>query len=71
MQTMLKYVPDSGFEQETLMDPIQEKLECCGVVNYTDWFNSTSSSSLVPGSCCIKMGCDPSDLDQIYQEVLL
>lgn len=69
MQTMLKYVPDPGFEKETLMDPIQEKLECCGVVNYVDWMNSTSSS-LVPGSCCTKVGCDPSDPDQIYQEVL-
>lgn len=65
---MLKYVSDPGFETETYLDPIQEKLECCGVANYTDWMNSTSL--LVPGSCCIKVGCDPSDPDQIYQEVL-
>lgn len=40
-------------EYKKAIDKIQSELECCGVNNYTDYFNASSSSDeLFPASCC-------------------
>ncbi|XP_019743694.1 tetraspanin 36 [Hippocampus comes] len=45
-----------GEDPETkTVDDLQTKLQCCGVRNYTSWFNTTwyqSHNSTVPVSCC-------------------
>ncbi|XP_058889798.1 CD63 antigen-like isoform X2 [Acipenser ruthenus] len=35
------------------VDRLQKKFECCGAMDYTDWFNTTVGKA-VPDSCCIK-----------------
>ncbi|KAK1166060.1 CD63 antigen-like [Acipenser oxyrinchus oxyrinchus] len=35
------------------VDKLQKKFECCGAMDYTDWFNTTVGKA-VPDSCCIK-----------------
>ncbi|NXP15783.1 TSN36 protein, partial [Thinocorus orbignyianus] len=47
---------DGKNSESNVVDYLQEQLHCCGVTNYSDWtttqwFNSTSNSS-VPLSCC-------------------
>uniref|UniRef100_A0A6B2F7C9 Tetraspanin n=2 Tax=Bothriechis TaxID=44726 RepID=A0A6B2F7C9_BOTNI len=41
------------------LDELQKKYSCCGVTNYTDWFNVTQfKPGHVPASCCRKdMNC--------------
>ncbi|KAL7989722.1 hypothetical protein Chor_012388, partial [Crotalus horridus] len=41
------------------LDDLQKKYSCCGVTNYTDWFNVTQfKPGHVPASCCRKaMAC--------------
>lgn len=51
-----KYDHSTQFEFSASMDLIQQKYECCGVTNYTDWFNTTWGQlhkNSVPNSCCV------------------
>ncbi|NXL87211.1 TSN3 protein, partial [Alectura lathami] len=61
------------------VDVLQEKLECCGIQNYTDWLNASGASwnfkpekAQVPRSCCKEeySGCrgDLHQLEQLFQE---
>ncbi|XP_015705427.1 tetraspanin-3-like [Coturnix japonica] len=60
------------------VDMLQEKLQCCGLRNYTDWLNASaafwhfpSEKSHVPRSCCKKhedCGSDLNQPDQLFQE---
>ncbi|XP_015679685.1 CD63 antigen [Protobothrops mucrosquamatus] len=56
-QEMIKYSNDSVIQKS--LDELQKKYSCCGVTNYTDWFNVTQlKSGRVPASCCRKaMDC--------------
>jgi len=52
------------------MDKVQEKIKCCGVLSYNDYFNSTQSINStavnsVPKSCCIH----PDGKDCDYKDV--
>ncbi|NXJ16844.1 TSN3 protein, partial [Odontophorus gujanensis] len=60
------------------VDALQEKLQCCGLQNYTDWLKASASSWYfpseephVPRSCCKKYaecGGDINQVDQFFQE---
>ncbi|XP_047448460.1 tetraspanin 36 [Mugil cephalus] len=66
----LKYGQDP---ETSAVDVLQRELKCCGVSNYTSWFNTTwytSHNTSVPASCCKNTtGCTGSlaQLDLIYQ----
>ncbi|GLV32497.1 Tetraspanin 29Fa [Carabus blaptoides fortunei] len=48
-QTMQHY--NNNTEDTRTFDILQSTFECCGVVNYTDWFNKFDKNE-VPVSCC-------------------
>ncbi|XP_053900203.1 tetraspanin-7-like [Malaclemys terrapin pileata] len=52
LKTLDKYNRESQVTKG--VDHLQEKFQCCGAQNYTDWFNTTfgSLNSAVPNSCC-------------------
>ncbi|BFZ00422.1 hypothetical protein BsWGS_03461 [Bradybaena similaris] len=51
-----KYDEKGEGEITNALDELQEKLVCCGIDNYTDWFNTPYSRAQgeksVPESCC-------------------
>ena len=50
MFSQLVHYDEAGYEAVTkAWDAVQERLECCGVIGWTDWLNSTA----VPDSCCL------------------
>ena len=56
MLSQVGHYDEAGYEAVTkAWDAVQERLECCGVEDWTDWLNSTS----VPDSCCLgnQAGC--------------
>jgi tetraspanin-7 len=69
-EAMNQYRDDE--EKKDAVDGIQSGLKCCGNSNYKDWYNISWSKKAepnkVPHSCCIKKGCDGSEVDEIYQE---
>ena len=75
MDEGMKNYKESGFEGVTDgWDKIQRHLNCCGVVNSTDWNNKPfqSNTKNAPDSCCIVEydGCGqdllkPSDVDRV------
>lgn len=50
--------------QQSTMDLIQMKLECCGYNGYYDWY--CSSIRKVPPSCCKKRFCDTTKAREIF-----
>ncbi|VEN60525.1 unnamed protein product [Callosobruchus maculatus] len=50
-KTMDQY-NSSNTEITVVWDQVQRQLHCCGVVNATDWINSTSTQHKLPMSCC-------------------
>ncbi|XP_031573558.1 CD63 antigen-like [Actinia tenebrosa] len=70
-----------GKDEKTtkLVDMLQEKEKCCGVLSYRDWvLNPKYNITSVPDSCCVKKesGCGatfydpnkPNDLSKIHQQ---
>ncbi|XP_063051747.1 tetraspanin 36 [Engraulis encrasicolus] len=59
---------DGNSAASKAVDTLQEKFECCGVTNYTNWSNTTwyrSHNNTVPASCCKNAtGVCPKTLDQ-------
>lgn len=51
-------------------DKLQEEFTCCGVDNYTDWTNATSTLASPPISCCkaSNANCTTTDTNQIFTE---
>ncbi|KAH0627826.1 hypothetical protein JD844_008290, partial [Phrynosoma platyrhinos] len=50
-------VYDGKTEESHVVDYLQRELQCCGILNYTDWigsqwYNSTGRNNTVPLSCC-------------------
>ncbi|XP_061470447.1 tetraspanin-36-like [Rhineura floridana] len=47
---------DGKTEESHIIDYLQQELQCCGVLNYTDWISSqwynTTRNNSVPVSCC-------------------
>lgn len=58
----------NSYGQKRMMDQnidnMQEMLSCCGVNNYTDWFNTkwASGTEKVPKSCCRNVTSCPTDV---------
>lgn len=58
---------DNYLDRDGLMDKLQERLECCGLDKYSDWYDDRNVSSrwegdqffpAVPESCCwVREGC--------------
>ena len=49
-----------------VFDNVQERLECCGINNYTDWGDNGFK---IPESCCKEgVECDTSEVDNINLE---
>ncbi|KAI1899824.1 hypothetical protein AGOR_G00065730 [Albula goreensis] len=55
---------NSQDEKSLAVDNVQRSLHCCGVENYTSWFNSVYyQANGIPASCCINISdCSPLDL---------
>ncbi|KAM9821058.1 tetraspanin-7-like [Neosynchiropus ocellatus] len=55
---------DGRDDKSLAVDDVQRRLHCCGVHNYTSWFNSVYfPGGGVPASCCITFSdCNTSDL---------
>ncbi|XP_034641892.1 tetraspanin-7-like [Trachemys scripta elegans] len=75
LKTLDKYNRESQVTKG--VDHLQEKFQCCGAQNYTDWFNTTfgSLNSAVPNSCCkiITKSCGmnlSNDAANINQQLL-
>ncbi|XP_022323550.2 CD63 antigen-like [Crassostrea virginica] len=52
-----------GGDKTEVWDAIQKEFKCCGIMNYTEWKEQMTNSS-VPKSCCIsESGCSGSDAD--------
>uniref|UniRef100_A0ACB8ENU4 Uncharacterized protein n=2 Tax=Sphaerodactylus townsendi TaxID=933632 RepID=A0ACB8ENU4_9SAUR len=49
-KAMSEFKPNTTFESD--MEKLQREFICCGVTNYTDWFNKTGYKDQVPPSCC-------------------
>lgn len=67
-----------NYQNETQsIDVLQSSIKCCGLHNYTDWFNTTwaKGHNNVPKSCCIKKNiCNNENINvsnatDIYQTV--
>ncbi|KAJ1084835.1 hypothetical protein NDU88_004981 [Pleurodeles waltl] len=69
----MKYNGSSPDLNSRKVDQLQEKLECCGVHNYTDWsdvpWQPHSINGSVPESCCIKSYSNCTG-DMSYPELL-
>ncbi|XP_041117278.1 CD63 antigen-like [Polyodon spathula] len=51
MKTLRRYSTERRIQIS--VDRLQKEFECCGAMDYTDWFNATVGKA-VPDSCCIK-----------------
>ncbi|XP_066145971.1 CD63 antigen-like [Euwallacea fornicatus] len=55
-QSMKEYNKNNSAEITLTWDTIQSQMHCCGITNYTDWFNVTltaaPSNESLPISCC-------------------
>ncbi|XP_075466007.1 CD151 antigen-like isoform X2 [Ascaphus truei] len=76
-QNFLKVLNKYGYDKPITkgIDGMQQKFQCCGAQNFTDWFNSTLAlpTLSVPTSCCRKVqqkcGEDATEHSEtIYQE---
>ncbi|XP_029461090.1 tetraspanin-7-like isoform X2 [Rhinatrema bivittatum] len=65
---LMKYGADHQLSKG--VDVLQQKFQCCGAQNYTDWLNSTYGFS-IPPSCCKTMqeSCGTQDTGDIYPQV--
>ncbi|XP_047678818.1 tetraspanin-7b [Tachysurus fulvidraco] len=54
-------------ERSLAVDNVQRSLRCCGVLNYTSWFNSVYyPTNGIPPSCCANVSdCNLSDLRNV------
>ncbi|KAG5833508.1 tetraspanin-7-like [Anguilla rostrata] len=68
---------DGEDEKSQAVDNVQRSLRCCGVLNYTSWFNSVYYlANGIPASCCTNLSdCSPLDLrnstiapSKVYQQ---
>ncbi|XP_054895848.1 tetraspanin 36 [Poeciliopsis prolifica] len=67
--TFVKY-DGSNLESKAVND-LQSQLKCCGVINYTSWYNTPwyQKNKTVPPSCCINATqCNGTTPSQFYQE---
>ncbi|XP_029986267.1 tetraspanin-7-like [Sphaeramia orbicularis] len=55
---------DGRDDRSLAVDAVQRRLHCCGVYNYTSWFNTVYFNSAgVPSSCCVVLtDCSQVDL---------
>ncbi|XP_072828529.1 CD63 antigen [Vicugna pacos] len=56
-QQMQNYTKNN--DTALILDRMQEKFECCGAANYTDWEKILLTAKRVPDSCCVNVtqGC--------------
>ncbi|XP_029110170.1 CD63 antigen-like [Scleropages formosus] len=47
-------ITEYNMKDKAAIDELQSKFQCCGAVNYTDWFHSRGwhNGTSVPDSCC-------------------
>ncbi|XP_060109169.1 CD63 antigen [Heteronotia binoei] len=63
-----------GYSNKTFkkdLDDLQKEFSCCGVNNYTDWFQVASTNYTVPSSCCKPNATDctkNATSDNVFQE---
>ncbi|XP_044272161.1 CD63 antigen-like [Tribolium madens] len=50
--TLRRYNTPNNTEITNLWDTVQENFQCCGIQNYTDWENVTSTHGQLPVTCC-------------------
>ncbi|KAL3867123.1 hypothetical protein ACJMK2_044352 [Sinanodonta woodiana] len=72
-EAVQKYQGGPGSDEQ--VDYLQTELQCCGIMNASDWLNGTEWSKskihagLVPQSCCIKFNCTATILaKEIYMD---
>ncbi|GFO28147.1 tetraspanin [Plakobranchus ocellatus] len=75
---MKKYDANKKNEITRAMDFLQDKLKCCGIQNYSNWFETPyakaeDNKNSVPASCCRKAPCQhntlPKDKALIAKEI--
>ncbi|XP_005794940.1 tetraspanin-3-like [Xiphophorus maculatus] len=67
-ETFIKY--DGTDVNSRAVDDLQSQLKCCGVINYTSWYNTPwyERNKTIPPSCCINTTQCTGQTSQFYQE---